>query len=216
MKIEKTCKKHGVLEEKDILVKRRAEYKSGIQLKCGKCKLEENIKHLARTCKHHGLLKPEDVKSNGRCKICHRLSANKKRNTDAETKARRNARVAQLRAENPEKYREMDKRHRAAWMPKGYRIREVLQLRGISADQYEQMVKDHNDKCSICGMPETRRNPKNPDEICRLVIDHCHETNIVRGLLCHGCNVALGSFKDNIEILRNAIDYLHYWQQKLA
>lgn len=42
----------------------------------------------------------------------------------------------------------------------------------------------------------------------KLVVDHCHDTGIVRGLLCHNCNRALGLFKDKIEVLKNAIKYL--------
>jgi hypothetical protein len=42
----------------------------------------------------------------------------------------------------------------------------------------------------------------------KLCIDHCHETNLVRGLLCHDCNKGLGNFKDNIIFLQIAIEYL--------
>jgi Recombination endonuclease VII len=39
-------------------------------------------------------------------------------------------------------------------------------------------------------------------------VDHCHKTNKVRGILCNGCNIGLGSFKDDINLLKNAIKYL--------
>ena len=42
----------------------------------------------------------------------------------------------------------------------------------------------------------------------RLVIDHCHKTNQLRGLLCDQCNNLLGRAKDNTETLKNAIKYL--------
>ena len=45
---------------------------------------------------------------------------------------------------------------------------------------------------------------KRPDGLCPLcekrpavVVDHCHETNINRGILCQKCNQALGHFGDN-------------------
>jgi hypothetical protein len=53
--------------------------------------------------------------------------------------------------------------------------------------------------CQICKQEDKRRN---------LAIDHCHSTDKVRGLLCDACNKAIGHFKDNIEYLENAIEYL--------
>lgn len=52
------------------------------------------------------------------------------------------------------------------------------------------------DRCMICG------------SIYRLCIDHCHNTQIVRGILCTKCNTGLGMFDDNIEKLQAAIKYL--------
>ncbi len=40
------------------------------------------------------------------------------------------------------------------------------------------------------------------------VVDHCHSTGKVRGLLCYSCNIAIGLFKDNTELLEKAIFYL--------
>jgi hypothetical protein len=41
-----------------------------------------------------------------------------------------------------------------------------------------------------------------------LCIDHDHKTNQFRGLLCHHCNVGLGHFQDDPELLAEAIKYL--------
>ena len=43
-------------------------------------------------------------------------------------------------------------------------------------------------------------------------IDHCHETGVIRGVLCSNCNKGLGHFKDNIESLTNAIKYLKRYE----
>ncbi len=39
-------------------------------------------------------------------------------------------------------------------------------------------------------------------------IDHCHATRVVRGLLCHPCNIAIGSMKGQHERLRAAANYI--------
>ena len=57
------------------------------------------------------------------------------------------------------------------------------------------------------------RHPK-PDhcEICHrsspLVADHDHQTNKFRGWLCRTCNMGLGMFGDNREIMSAAINYV--------
>lgn len=39
-------------------------------------------------------------------------------------------------------------------------------------------------------------------------VDHCHETGRVRGVLCHGCNTALGLTGENPETLRRLAEYI--------
>lgn len=41
-----------------------------------------------------------------------------------------------------------------------------------------------------------------------LAVDHDHETGKVRGLLCKSCNLAIGKFKESVEIVRRALAYL--------
>lgn len=53
--------------------------------------------------------------------------------------------------------------------------------------------------CAICGGPPDHRG---------LVIDHCHATGNVRGLLCNHCNSLLGMARDDVARLRSAIEYL--------
>ncbi len=56
--------------------------------------------------------------------------------------------------------------------------------------------------CEICG---------SVDSLCW---DHCHTQNIFRGTLCSNCNKALGLFKDEIDTLLNAIEYLKKFNEK--
>lgn len=57
-----------------------------------------------------------------------------------------------------------------------------------------------NGTCDICGKPREGNR--------RLRVDHDHKTEKFRGLLCHDCNVGLGHFKDDPDLLQKAIDYL--------
>ena len=71
---------------------------------------------------------------------------------------------------------------------------------GITEDIFYEMLESQNKKCKICDC--------NLDKSAH--IDHCHKSGNVRGLLCKWCNVGLGSFKDNVNSLSKAIEYLNY------
>lgn len=82
---------------------------------------------------------------------------------------------------------------------------------GITLDQYYEMYNNQFGLCKICGKPEESKGSSGA--IKMLAVDHCHKNGVVRGLLCQKCNVALGSFNDDIEILQSAIDYLKYYER---
>jgi hypothetical protein len=73
---------------------------------------------------------------------------------------------------------------------------------GITLEQYELMLEKQNYMCKICQNIEKHKTKIN------LSVDHCHETKEVRGLLCNNCNLAIGLFNDNINILERTITYL--------
>jgi len=76
---------------------------------------------------------------------------------------------------------------------------------GITKDEYDKMFELQDGKCAICFAPESLSlNGK----VKRLAIDHCHKTNLFRGLLCQRCNLAIGQFGDNWVLLDNALEYL--------
>jgi hypothetical protein len=64
---------------------------------------------------------------------------------------------------------------------------------------------EQNNRCAICFEVFT----KTPH------IDHDHETNEFRGLLCRSCNHLLGNARDKILILENAIQYLKRYGVKM-
>jgi hypothetical protein len=81
----------------------------------------------------------------------------------------------------------------------------LISAYGITLEQYEKMVEDHQLKCAICGEEgfELVKGQK-----LKLVIDHCHKTGAVRGLLCHNCNRGIGLLQDSVSNLEAAIAYL--------
>ena len=72
---------------------------------------------------------------------------------------------------------------------------------GVTDTQYQDLLKLQDYKCAICNKT-IAENQKN------LGVDHCHTTNIIRGLLCNNCNLGIGYFQDDINILRKTIEYL--------
>jgi len=81
----------------------------------------------------------------------------------------------------------------------GQRKNQIKHLYGLTLEDVDNILIQQNHMCPICGilLAETRR-----------CIDHNHYNNTVRGILCHSCNVGLGHLKENIEILKKAIEYL--------
>jgi hypothetical protein len=57
-------------------------------------------------------------------------------------------------------------------------------------------------KCAICATPQGAR---------RLARDHCHRTGLRRGDLCIKCNLGIGYFNDDLELMMNAIRYLRHY-----
>lgn len=82
------------------------------------------------------------------------------------------------------------------------RIRESSYRRkyGISILDYNRILAAQGGGCAIC---ESRTSGKR-----KLSVDHSHDSAIIRGILCSGCNTGLGGFKDSKENLLAAIKYL--------
>lgn len=67
---------------------------------------------------------------------------------------------------------------------------------GIPESEVERFVEaKSSEECIICGLPAE-------------VVDHDHITKRIRGSLCHRCNMGLGHFRDNPELLELAAMYL--------
>ncbi len=71
---------------------------------------------------------------------------------------------------------------------------------GLTLDAHAGLLSKQNYKCALCDQKfDSTKNTH---------VDHCHKTNKVRGLLCVRCNLGLGVFKDNPDILRKAAVYV--------
>lgn len=71
----------------------------------------------------------------------------------------------------------------------------------ITEKEYVRIYNDQGGKCAICGVPEL--------ELSRsLSIDHCHDTGVIRGLLCDKCNKGIGLLGDDYDGVMRAVDYL--------
>jgi hypothetical protein len=69
----------------------------------------------------------------------------------------------------------------------------------LTLEDYNNQLTSQHFKCCICKRDNGSKS---------LYIDHDHKTGLIRGLICHGCNSSLGYADDNIETLKNMIDYL--------
>lgn len=98
---------------------------------------------------------------------------------------------------------------RPSRQPEAVRARRHRYLYKIEPNEFQNLVEEQGGRCAICGIvPE------------RLHVDHDHNCctgykscgDCIRGLLCGVCNRSLGGFKDNIQALESAVDYLRRWE----
>lgn len=74
---------------------------------------------------------------------------------------------------------------------------------GITEADYQEILDSQSGGCAICGAA-TSGNAQIPN----LAVDHCHTSGRVRGLLCHNCNVGVGAFRDDPELMAKAAEYV--------
>lgn len=97
-----------------------------------------------------------------------------------------------------DQYRHETKRSQA-------RFRHIKIKYDITEDTYKTMLEQQNNCCKLCLSPFT----KAPH------VEHNHETNMVRGLVCQNCNIGL-RYLDNTEWLDKAKKYLEETQAQLT
>lgn len=122
-----------------------------------------------------------------RCRNCYRDWYNKRYRENPEFREKRNNHFARYY----EKYPTFRDQKNAVRFFRKY---------GITIEQFAEMSTAQGDLCVICRQP--------PKGKTRLSVDHCHKTGKIRGLLCDTCNVGLGMFQDDPDLLTAAITYL--------
>ena len=104
--------------------------------------------------------------------------------------------VLRKRRENPIPPTEEFRRYQRDW--------QLRKRYGITQEDFERMALSQNHLCAICG-----EIPSGTDKRGDLLhVDHCHDTGVVRGLLCNRCNIGISNLKHDPAILRNAAEYL--------
>lgn len=95
----------------------------------------------------------------------------------------------------------------------------ALQLRtkwAMTPAEYDAMLKAQGGRCAICGSTDTGWKG------AAFHVDHCHTAEyatgkiVVRGLLCRSCNLGLGHFKDDVDTLLAAVEYLRRHREEAA
>jgi hypothetical protein len=117
--------------------------------------------------------------------------------------ANRGKRSAYSRAWNAKNKDKKDALGRAWREANRDRIRDrVLRKRyNMTLGQHDALLASQGGRCAVCSADE-------PGGAGAWHVDHDHSTGEVRGLLCALCNVGLGMFKDNVDIMQRAVAYL--------
>jgi hypothetical protein len=106
-------------------------------------------------------------------------------------------------------YAEYHRNYNREWArnnPDRVRAIDWKRKRGITPEQYHAMYEAQAGNCAICGRHAS-------EEARFLSVDHCHDTGVIRGLLCNRCNGGIGLLGDSADVLAKAITYLDRFQK---
>lgn len=74
--------------------------------------------------------------------------------------------------------------------PEYFRWVKIKHRYGLTKESFGTKLKKQDSKCTLCGT--------HLKDTSKTVVDHDHNTNIVRDILCQGCNVRLGHFEKTL------------------
>ena len=105
------------------------------------------------------------------------------------------------------------KKQQEKYDPIKKRDENLKRIYGIGIKEYNTLLEQQNGRCATCGTTEPGgRKSGRGGGTNVFVVDHCHNTGEVRGLLCHSCNRAMGLLGDNVNIIGEMIKYLQKHQ----
>ncbi|CAB5144295.1 Recombination endonuclease VII [uncultured Caudovirales phage] len=151
---------------------------------CTKCKVAKPVSEYSTAAAQSSGLRPS-------CKECNNAWTRQYRRANPEV-------VAAYKKDPPE-VRKIKKA--AHYKDNRQVIRERADFR-LYGTTRSALLEKQDGRCAIC---DTDLRALRPDQIH---IDHCHESTVVRGLLCGDCNVGLGRFKDSPQALQRAAEYV--------
>lgn len=142
---------------------------------------------------------------------------------DSNIKLKQSSRMKKWRAANGEKirayqkdWRERNRTHVAEYQKtyhEEYRQRpdvrdkvrtRNLELYGLTNEGFNEIWTAQDGRCAICDIP-LKPLGRDKDSV---TVDHNHDTDEVRGLLCRSCNAGIGALKDSPAVLIAAAEYL--------
>ncbi len=88
-------------------------------------------------------------------------------------------------------------------MARAHKLKNIRRKYGISADEYDAMMRKQEFKCAICSTAFSgTTGPLSP------CVDHNKITGKNRDLLCRHCNFAIGLAGENVSVLHRMINYI--------
>jgi len=84
-----------------------------------------------------------------------------------------------------------------------------MRLYKITTPQREELLKSQGYLCKCCSNP-IKFSGERYKSACRdnAVVDHCHETGEIRGILCGNCNLVVGRLDDSLQYLYKVQRYM--------
>lgn len=160
--------------------------------KCSKCSIEKDFSEFKKHKLHYDGFYSQ-------CKMCVRI---KRSSEDYKKRESISKKLRYQRLEVQEDSRRRSAEFRATERGKLYVLNDSLQRTyGITLEKYNELFHAQKGCCAICERHQSLFSK-------RLCVDHDHETNQIRALLCHHCNTALGGFSEDVNLMLKAIDFV--------